>query len=97
MFKEGTPKDDDLEELGGKIPRHWKKLGRRLFKKNADAVIDSIDDEYKECPDKAYQMLLRWKQSKGSKATFCALYKALCHHLVKRQDLAVELCLLKHG
>ncbi|KAL9961963.1 hypothetical protein ACROYT_G031010 [Oculina patagonica] len=97
VFKEGTPEDDDLEELGGRIPRHWKKLGRRLFNKNADAVIDSIDNEYKECPEKAYQMLLRWKQSKGSKATFCALYKALCHPLVKRQDLAVELCLLKHG
>ena len=37
-------------------------------------------------------MLLRWKQRKGSAATYQALCDALQHELVKRQDLAEKFC-----
>ena len=88
--KKGRPKDDELEGLAQELPRHWKKLARRL--KVKVSAIDSIDKENEEQSERAYKMLLNWKQAEGAKATFSVLYDALCHRYVNRRDLAEEFC-----
>ena len=89
--KEGIPVNDDLERLANEIINQWKKLGRRLME-NADAMLDAIDKRNDEVNEKAYKMLLEWKQAKGSCATFRVLHDALCDDLVKRRDLAEKYC-----
>ena len=37
-------------------------------------------------------MLKHWRQKKGSAATYQALFDALTHNLVQRQDLAEKFC-----
>ncbi|KAL9961939.1 hypothetical protein ACROYT_G030983 [Oculina patagonica] len=92
VIKEGTPEKVDLERLAQKIPDHWKKLGRRLLE-NDEEALNAIHKENEEYSEKAYKMLLKWKQAKGAGATFRVLHDALCHDLVNRQDLAEKFCL----
>ena len=68
----------------------WKPLGRRLHLKELELVAFDKDNE--ECIEKPYQMLLHWKRREGEKATYIVLYRALCHDLVARMDLANEIC-----
>ena len=85
-MKTGIPTDDELEDLSEKIPDHWKKLGRRLEFKEAELQGFNGHDE------KAYAMLMVWKQRDGSAATYRVLNNALCHIRVKRRDLAQQFC-----
>ena len=64
---------------------------------SAEAALDATDKENEECYEKAYRLLLKWKRSEGSRATFRVLHDALSHHLVNRRDLAETFCLVKHG
>ncbi len=94
--KEGTPEKDDLERLAKEVVKEWKVLGRRLLE-NDEAALDAIHKDNEECGEKAYKMLLKWKQAKGaSGATFQVLHDALCHDLVDRKDLAEKFCLVDH-
>ena len=93
--KDGAPEKDDLEGLAKDIVAEWKELGRRLLDNN-EAELYAIDEEIKRLPEKAYKMLLKWKESKGSGATFQVLHDALCHELVNRRDLAEKYCLINH-
>ncbi|XP_078383234.1 uncharacterized protein LOC144665807 isoform X1 [Oculina patagonica] len=94
--KEGTPEKDDLERLAKEVVKEWKVLGRRLLE-NDEAALDAIHKDNEECCEKAYKMLLKWKQAKGaSGATFQVLHDALCHDLVDRKDLAEKFCLVDH-
>jgi len=79
-----------LEELARNIPNDWKTLGRRW--NMTEAELDSIHKEEDQCRERAYKMLLKWKQAEGEAATFTMLYNALCHHLVDRKDLAEKFC-----
>ncbi len=90
LVKEGIPDDEVLEGLAQKIPDKWKKLGRRL--KIGEEDLIAIHKENEECCEKAYNMLLKWKRANTSKGTYHVLYKALCHHLVDRRDLAEIFC-----
>ena len=94
--KEGSPENDDLERLGNKVINVWKQLGRRLFE-GAEEVVDAIDKDYHNIREEAYQMLKKWKEAKGTGATFQVLHDALCHDFVQRKDLAEEFCLVAHG
>jgi len=76
--------------LSSAIGSGWKTLGRRL--ELDELTIEEIDHRYVKLPEKGYQMLFRWKQSKGSAATYQALCDGLQHELVKRQDLAEKFC-----
>ena len=76
-----------------KIVAEWKWLGRLLLD-NDEAALKAIHKENEECSEKAYQMLLKWKQAKGSGATFGVLHEALCDSVVDRQDLAEEFCVV---
>ncbi|KAL9961847.1 hypothetical protein ACROYT_G030874 [Oculina patagonica] len=93
--KEGTPKHDDLQRLAKEVVEEWKKLGRQLLD-NDEAKLCAIHKQYEEYSEKAYQMLLKWKQANGSGATFQVLHDALCNRLVDRKDLAQTFCLVDH-
>lgn len=84
--KERVPKDEDLEWLSQEIAESWKPLGRRL--QIAEAKLTAFHTENEQLSEKAYKMLLHWKQKEGPAATFEVLCDALCHQLVKRRDLA---------
>lgn len=88
-MKEGNPSDYELEVLSQKII-HWRSLGRRLNFCAAD--LHGFDNENSEWREKAYAMLLKWKQREGRVATYKVLYEALCNECVQRTDLAQEFC-----
>ena len=69
-------------------------LGRRLEVK--DPKLQDIHQAHEQLREKGYQMLIRWKQEKGSAATYQVLSDALQHYLVRRQDLAKQFCYI-HG
>lgn len=91
VLKEGTPENDELEELANEIAESWKRLARRL--KLEEPRITAIDNENRELSEKAYQMLLDWKQRNADDATYAILFQALGHTLVGRRDLAKKYCL----
>ena len=86
--EEGSPTPDELEGLSEKISDKWKKLGRRLqFDK---AQITEHDENNDKLSEKAYNLLMAWKERDASDATYRVLHKALSD--VKRKDLAQEFC-----
>ena len=90
-LKEGNPTEDELECLSAEVwADDWRKLGRRLAFK--EAQLQEFDTGRGNISEKAYAMLLAWKQRDGSGATYSVLYKALCDKRVKRKDLAHEFC-----
>ncbi len=92
VVKQDTPMDDELEELGEKIAKNWKKLGRRLG--ISEPKLQEIHEAHDQLSEKGYYMLKYWKQEKGSAATYQALRDALQHKLVQRQDLAEQFCFI---
>ena len=87
---EGSPPDVVLENLSRKVSDHWRTLGRRLNFNEAE--LKEFDNSHKQIFEKAYAMLLAWKQRDGSVATYSILNKALCDPLVKLKQLAEEFC-----
>jgi len=93
LVKQGSPSDLELEELGSNIhaePNSWKRLARRLQIEEPNII--AIDDREKELYEKAYKMLLQWKQANGRRATYQVLFDALNHKMVNRTDLAKSYC-----
>jgi len=90
LVKEGSPSDEDLEGLSRRIGQSWKPLGRRLNFK--EAQLTAFHKENEEYSEKAYQMLMRWKEMEGSAATHQVLNDALCHQFVGERALAEEFC-----
>lgn len=88
--KEGIPSDDDLEELADMLADNWEKVGRRLGFDQAKIIAYHKENE--KLSEKAFNMLLDWKQSKGSDGTYQDLYDALCHKLVKCKLIAEKIC-----
>ena len=87
--KKGVPSNDELEHLSLEIAQ-WEKLGRRLNFKNSE--LKAFHKENEEWSEKAFAMLLKWKETNGSSATYRCLCKALCHEFVNRKDLAEKFC-----
>ena len=88
--KEGSPTDNDLEHLSTKISHVWRTLGRRLTFN--EAQLNEFDSRHEQISEKAYAMLLAWKQRGGSDATYSVLKQALCDQRVNRRDLAQAFC-----
>lgn len=87
----GTPSNEVLEELSLRITEKWRQLGRRLD--IDEPQLDAFDRENHQCREKAYKMLLFWKQRDGgSRASYQVLYDALCRNLVGLRQLAEEVC-----
>jgi len=89
-IKKGGPSLEELEDLAGCIAEAWKTLGRRL--KFDESQLTGFHKENEEYSEKAYKMLLAWKQINASAATYRVLHDALCHNLVRRRDLAEKFC-----
>ena len=88
---EGNPTESVLERLSNKIrSKDWRKLGRRLT--FHEAQLDEFDNDNEQISEKAYAMLLAWKQNFGKDATYSVLKKALCDTTVGLRDLAREFC-----
>ena len=88
---EGSPTESVLERLSNRIrSRDWRKLGRRLTFN--EAQLDGFDNDNEQISEKAYAMLLTWKQKFGKDATYNVLKKALCDRTVGLRDLAGEFC-----
>ncbi|XP_068705804.1 ankyrin-3-like isoform X2 [Montipora foliosa] len=82
-----TPSPERLEWLSMNLTS-WKRLARRLgFSPGEIEGFDKVDEEL---AGKALSMLLRWKQKKGSDATYAVLCAALSHEFVGHKDLAEE-------
>ena len=90
MVKDGEPSDEELECLSRELAGKWKTLGRRLGFN--EAAIDDFDQANKELAEKAYKMLMAWKQKEGCEATYKVLYDTLCHKLVEYKRLAEQYC-----
>lgn len=89
-MKVGTPTNNELDELSRRISYEWKRLARRLGV--TDAVLGEIDEDHEELSEKGYHMLIYWKQTRGSAASYNVLCNALRHPLVQRRDLAEMFC-----
>ena len=87
---EGCPTEDELERLSKKVSNNWRRLGRRLSFHEPE--MQEFDEGHKQISEKAYAMLLAWKQRSSSDATYSVLNKALCDTRVNRRDLAKEFC-----
>ena len=91
--KTGTPGNDELEKLANYVHTDsdtWKKVARRLGINQPN--ITAIDDRHKGLSEKAYHMLLQWKQGNGSQATYQVLFEALTNELVSCRTLAETYC-----
>ncbi len=87
--------NEDLERLSQSVGNVWVRLGRRLNIDQATLDAIQIDPRWPFLPEKAFQMLLCWKNKNGSDATYRVLYVALCHEFVSRRDLAEKICFQK--
>lgn len=87
---EGIPTDDVLERLSTKLSIELGTLGRLL--QFRESKLQEFDKYHEKISEKAYAMLLYWKQRDGSDATYRVLNEALCDTLVNRRDLAQEFC-----
>ena len=90
-IKDGTPDNDVLKELSGRVGNSWEALARRLGFIRAEITGFHKDNE--EYAKKAFSMLEKWKEKFASDATYRVLHAALCHELVCRKDLAEEFCM----
>lgn len=68
----------------------WEKLGRHLGFDRARRTAYHKENE--KLDEKAYNMLMDWKEREGSAATYQVLYNALCKDVVACKGLAEELC-----
>ena len=90
IVKQGTPTDDELEGLGLQIGDKWIKLGRRLgFTK---PKLEGIHQRHAQLCEKAYEMLIQWKEAEGLNASYQVLCDALRHDFVGRADLIEQFC-----
>ena len=87
-YKVGAPSDAELLQLSSRISAKWNAIGILLG--FSSHQVDSIGTNAK---DKAYQMLLDWKNSTSSLSPHEDLYNALCHEKVRLNNIAKEFCL----
>lgn len=75
-------------EINDDIGPSWRKLGRFLLN-NRECLLNNIDADFNGVSEKAYQVLLKWKEVSGDTATPKALFLALLQ--LKRTDVAKKL------
>jgi len=90
LFKQGTPKDDELLSLAQDNVTIWTKLGLSLGLSNSQ--LDEINADNLKAVDKSYAMLRKWKESLGSEANYERLAKGLDHKAIMRRDLIDIYC-----
>ena len=88
--KAGNPSNKELEKLSRKLADKWEKLGRQLDFDRAQ--LTAYDKQHDQLDEKAYNMLMDWKQREGRDATYEVLYHALCDEAVGCKSLAEQIC-----
>ena len=88
-YKVGVPGDRELLDLSIAIAPKWERVGI-LLGLSKDAINDIKINE----KDKAYQMLLDWKNTTTSSSHYEDLYRALCDNKVRRSNAAKKFCLM---
>ena len=72
------PSEKELNDLSKDIITNWKSLGRELGVKHKDIMkIHKDNINYDDLDEKAFAMLMKWKEEKGDMAIFRILSKAL--------------------
>ncbi|KAL9951532.1 hypothetical protein ACROYT_G044208 [Oculina patagonica] len=90
ILKEDTVINEDLERLSQSVGNVWVRLGRRLDIDQATLEAIQIDPRWPYLAEKAFQMLLCWRNKNGSDATYRVLYVALCHEFFLSMPLFLE-------
>ena len=90
--KEGVVTDDKLHDLARDVIGFWKNLGRELRIPEQRLVEIDIDYESQGVAEKAYQMLLFWRDRYYPSTTFHCIYNVLCDQRLCRRDLALKHC-----
>ena len=88
--KIGVPSEEELLNLSSELGAKWKNLARALG--IPEANIEVVEEENRRVVEKSYNLLLLWKQGRGSQASYEALEAGLCHRVVLRRDLAEKYC-----
>ena len=88
--KEGIPKDNhELHRLANDVSALWRALGRELMVE--EPRLDQIDTDFQQSSyEKAFQMLMYWRNSNADAATYQTLFNALT--VICRSDLAQKYC-----
>lgn len=85
------PSEPHLEEIFSDINEDigasWRKLGRHMLKR--ECFLNNIDEDFRGVSEKAYQLLLKWKEEGGASATSQTLFLALLR--IRRTDVAKKL------
>jgi len=88
--KAGVPSNDELERLSRQLGNNWERLGRQLG--YIDAELTAFCRDRDGMVDAARCMLVDWKKTNGSDATYQVLHDALTNKLVRCKLLAEEFC-----
>ena len=90
-LKPGILEENELHDLANDVSPFWKKLGRQL--KIKDLKLSQLDEDHQQdAYEKAYQMLLHWRETRLDQATYQMLYNALTSDVVGRNDLGKNYC-----
>lgn len=85
------PSEPHLEEIFSDINEDigasWRKLGQHMLKR--ECFLNNIDEDFRGVSEKAYQLLLKWKEEGGASATSQTLFLALLR--IRRTDVAKKL------
>ena len=87
------PTEDHLTDLSKEITQFWKHLGRKLKIPHASIMeIQSDNIQFPGVKEKAFQMLMVWKELRGEFATYGELSNAL--NALDKNRLAQKYCSL---
>ena len=89
-MKRGIPEETELHELADDVSPIWKKLGRALGVE--EPKLSQLELDHQGAYERAFQMLLHWRQTKNDQATYQSLYNALTSAVVRRNDLGKKYC-----
>ena len=79
--------DEIFSDINEDIGASWRRLGRHMLKK--ECFLNNIDEDFKGVSEKAYQVLLKWREEEGVTATPQTLFLALLR--IRRTDVAKKL------
>ena len=86
-FEQAPVAENLKSSIDSEVGRDWRRLGEALGLESA--FLDNIDTDFKESPEKAWKVLQKWRQKKGTKATMGILINVL--EKMERRDVVDKL------
>ena len=86
-FEQAPVTDILMQSICSDVGAYWRDLGTRLGLESA--VMDNIETDIKECRERAWKVLRKWKQKRGKGATVKILIDALKN--IERKDVVEKL------